>query len=202
MDPALAAGARPGSPELSRGEAGPGRESTGQLGGLPGADRRAAARTRGARPEARPAEARAGQPDATPKAMAATRADKPPRDASAAEDQLVPVAASAPPPKPVAPTVVQAPPGATTRLISKPAAPPEHQPGGLPQDRGDAGVRRQEDAVAADRRPEQFHAVGGGLGLAAVRDCAPRRLPDPPPPALPGAWRRSSTKACCCSACS
>jgi hypothetical protein len=37
------------------------------------------------------------------------------------------------PPKPVAPTVVQANPGATTTLVSKPAAPPAHHQAGLPK---------------------------------------------------------------------
>jgi hypothetical protein len=35
--------------------------------------------------------------------------------------------------KPVAPTVVQAKPGATTTLMSKPANPPAHQQPGLPK---------------------------------------------------------------------
>ena len=36
-------------------------------------------------------------------------------------------------PKAVAPTVVQASPGATTRLITRPATPPEHQQSGMPK---------------------------------------------------------------------
>ena len=42
-------------------------------------------------------------------------------------------ASSAAAPKPVAPTVVQAQPGATTTLISKRPAPPAHQQTGLPK---------------------------------------------------------------------
>jgi hypothetical protein len=40
---------------------------------------------------------------------------------------------TAPPPKPVAPTVVQARPGATTTLMSKRPSPPAHQQTGLPK---------------------------------------------------------------------
>jgi hypothetical protein len=40
---------------------------------------------------------------------------------------------TAPPPKPVAPTVVQARPGATTNLMSKRPSPPAHQQTGLPK---------------------------------------------------------------------
>ena len=45
----------------------------------------------------------------------------------------VPAAASAVPAKPVAPAVVQAQPGATTTLISKPPTPPAHQQNGMPK---------------------------------------------------------------------
>jgi hypothetical protein len=37
------------------------------------------------------------------------------------------------PPKAVAPTIVQAKPGATTNLISRPPKPPNHQQTGLPK---------------------------------------------------------------------
>lgn len=49
------------------------------------------------------------------------------------KSNLVPNPAYATPPKPVAPTVVQAQPGATTTLISKPASPPAHNQTGLPK---------------------------------------------------------------------
>lgn len=45
----------------------------------------------------------------------------------------VPAAASAVPGKPVAPTVVQAQPGVTTTLMSKPPTPPAHQQKGMPK---------------------------------------------------------------------
>ena len=50
-----------------------------------------------------------------------------------AKSNLVPNAALAAPPKAVAPTIVQAKPGATTNLISKPPRAPGHQQTGLPK---------------------------------------------------------------------
>lgn len=58
----------------------------------------------------------------------ADRADKP-----QAKSNIVPNPAFAAPPKPVAPTVVQAQPGATTTLISKRPVPPAHQQTGMPK---------------------------------------------------------------------
>lgn len=55
------------------------------------------------------------------------------REEARARPYLVPNHSYAVPPKAVAPTVVQAKPGATTNLISNPAAPPSHQQTGLPK---------------------------------------------------------------------
>jgi hypothetical protein len=55
------------------------------------------------------------------------------RDASQAKANLVPNPDLAQRPKPVAPTVVQAAPGATTRFVTRPATPPEHQQSGMPK---------------------------------------------------------------------
>ena len=55
------------------------------------------------------------------------------RDAPQAKSNIVPNPAYAAPPKPVAPTVQRAGPGATTTLISKRPAPPSHQQTGLPK---------------------------------------------------------------------
>jgi len=55
------------------------------------------------------------------------------RDAPQAKSNIVPNPALAAPPKPVAPTVLRAGPGATTTLISKRPAPPSHQQTGLPK---------------------------------------------------------------------
>jgi hypothetical protein len=49
------------------------------------------------------------------------------------KSNIVPNPGLAAPPKPVAPTVVQAKPGATTSLMSDRRAPPSHQQTGLPK---------------------------------------------------------------------
>lgn len=55
------------------------------------------------------------------------------REASQAKSNIVPNPAFAAPPRPVAPTVVRAGPGATTTLMSKRPSPPSHQQTGLPK---------------------------------------------------------------------
>jgi hypothetical protein len=66
----------------------------------------------------------------------APRAGVPPVRARGDEDRIksnVVRAPAAPVPQPVGPTVVQRGAGATTNLVSKPAAPPLHQQAGLPK---------------------------------------------------------------------
>ncbi|HKX44007.1 MAG TPA: DUF3106 domain-containing protein [Burkholderiaceae bacterium] len=55
------------------------------------------------------------------------------RDVPSPKSNIVPNPAFADPPKPVAPTVLRAGPGATTTLITKRPAPPSHQQTGLPK---------------------------------------------------------------------
>jgi hypothetical protein len=52
---------------------------------------------------------------------------------SQAKANVVPNPALTLPPRPVTPTVVQAAPGVTTRLITRPATPPAHQQTGMPK---------------------------------------------------------------------
>lgn len=70
-------------------------------------------------------------------ARAAPAARKPgndvPAEQSAGKSNVVPNSSYAPKPKPVAPTVAQAQPGATTNLITKRPVPPVHQQAGLPK---------------------------------------------------------------------
>ncbi len=67
-------------------------------------------------------------------APAAARADRSARDgAPQAKSNIVPNPALVAPPRAVAPTVVQARPGATTTLITKRPTPPGHQQTGLPK---------------------------------------------------------------------
>jgi hypothetical protein len=56
-----------------------------------------------------------------------------PTEQSAGKSNVVPNSSYAPKPKPVAPTVAQAQPGATTNLITKRPNPPAHQQAGLPK---------------------------------------------------------------------
>ena len=63
----------------------------------------------------------------------AARINRPVRDAREAKVNIVPSAAQVPPPKQVAPTLVQAGPGATTTLITRQPAPPSHQQTGMPK---------------------------------------------------------------------
>jgi len=75
-------------------------------------------------------------PDASRKSGAAVPRNGDPkaaRDVPQAKSNIVPNPAYAAPPKPVAPTVVRAGPGATTTLMSKRPAPPSHQQTGLPK---------------------------------------------------------------------
>jgi hypothetical protein len=55
------------------------------------------------------------------------------RDSKEAKSNLVPNPALTQPPRPVAPTLVQAGPGATTTLITRQPTPPAHQQSGMPK---------------------------------------------------------------------
>jgi hypothetical protein len=55
------------------------------------------------------------------------------RDSKEAKSNIVPNPALAQAPRPVAPTLVQAAPGATTTLITRRPAPPPHQQSGMPK---------------------------------------------------------------------
>jgi hypothetical protein len=59
--------------------------------------------------------------------------EKAARDPVQTKSNIVPNPAFAAPPRPVAPTVMQAAPGATTSLINKRPVPPAHQQPGLPK---------------------------------------------------------------------
>lgn len=85
-------------------------------------------------PEQRGRLAERAGPAAAPRgAEVSRRPATPPRDGVQAKSNIVPNPSYAAPPRPVAPTVTQAAPGATTSLMSKRAAPPTHQQPGLPK---------------------------------------------------------------------
>ena len=71
-----------------------------------------------------PAPRRSGRPE---------RSEKAGREPPLAKSNIVPNPAYAPPPRLIAPTVVQAAPGATTTLVTRRPAPPPHQHVGLPK---------------------------------------------------------------------
>jgi len=64
---------------------------------------------------------------------AASKPAKTVRDSKEAKFNVVPNPALAQPPRPVAPTLVQASPGATTTVITRRPAPPPHQQSGMPK---------------------------------------------------------------------
>lgn len=88
-------------------------------------------------PEQRGKLAERATPAASPAAARGNEVQRkaalPARDGVQAKSNIVPNPAYATPPKAVAPTVVQAGPGATTSLMSKRTAPPTHQQPGLPK---------------------------------------------------------------------
>jgi len=91
-------------------------------------------------PPKKPSEPNGGK-NAAAKPAAPAKADPLPgtkggsstREGSQAKANVVPNPNLAERPKSVAPTVVQAAPGATTRFVTRPATPPEHQQSGMPK---------------------------------------------------------------------
>ena len=99
------------------------------------------------------------------------------RDSTQAKANVVPNPALAQRPKPVAPTVVQATPGATTRFITRPATPPEHQQSGMPKIA--ATPEFVNGSTLLPRRGPQAAAV------APVSSTQPLFRPAAPPAAKP-----------------
>ena len=88
------------------------------------------------------------------------------REGSQAKANVVPNPTLAQRPTPVAPTMVQAAPGATTRFITRPATPPEHQQSGMPK------ITATPEFVNGSTLLPQPRAAGRGRGPGAV-DAAP-----------------------------
>ena len=102
------------------------------------------------------------------------------RDGSQAKANVVPNPALAQRPKPVAPTVVQAAPGATTRFITRPGTPPEHQQSGMPKI--SATPEFVNRSTLLPRRGPQAAAVAPvPSAQAPARPPAPARSADPTP---------------------
>ena len=77
--------------------------------------------------------AAASAPTARPDPFPGPKTAQAGREGSQAKANVVPNPTLVQRPKPVAPTVVQAAPGATTRFITRPVTPPEHQQSGMPK---------------------------------------------------------------------
>lgn len=125
---------------------------------------------------ARAASAASGSREAT-----SGRLGKAPRDAREAKSNVVPNPALAQPPKQVAPTLVQAGPGATTTLITRRPSPPAHQQSGMPKIA--ATPEFVHRSTLLPRRGPQAAAVAPASQSAPVARPAP--LSAPPSSAQP-----------------
>jgi hypothetical protein len=89
------------------------------------------------------------------------------QDTQQTKSNIVPNPAFSSPARPVAPTVLQAAPGATTTLISKRPAPPPHQQTGLPKIT--AGPDFVDTATLLPQRGPQGAAVRSPAAPAAAQ---------------------------------
>jgi hypothetical protein len=91
-------------------------------------------------------------------------------DRSQAKSNIVPNPAYAAPPKPVAPTVVQAQPGVSTTLMSRRPTPPAHQQTGLPKIAATPGFV-DKSTLLPQRGPQAAAARSAGASAPpAVHD--------------------------------
>jgi uncharacterized protein DUF3106 len=96
------------------------------------------------------------------------------RDAPSPKSNIVPNPAFAAPPKPVAPTVMRAGPGATTTLISKRPAPPSHQQTGLPKIAATPEFVNKS-TLLPQRGPQAAATRSAGTAGAASSSAEPKR---------------------------
>jgi len=135
-------------------------------------------------------------------------ASKPPirtgRDAKEAKFNVVPNPALAQPPRPVAPTLVQAAPGATTTSITRRPAPPPHQQSGMPKiattpefvNRSTLLPKRGPQAAAIASTPlAPMPAVRLSPSPSAVPSPLPSPVPRPVPAPSPAALAATPASA-------
>ncbi len=115
------------------------------------------------------------------------RITRPVRDAKEAKVNIVPSAAQVPPPKQVAPTLVQAGPGATTTLITRQPAPPSHQQTGMPKIA--ATPEFVNRSTLLPRRGPQAAAVTASGASGVPRASAPPPMPASVAPAATAGQR-------------
>ena len=129
---------------------------------------------------------------------AASKPTKSGRDSKEAKFNVVPNPALAQPPRPVAPTMVQAAPGATTTVITRRPAPPPHQQSGMPKiattpefvnrstllpQRGPQAVASTPTAAALPAaRPSPAPATPQAGASRPARAVAVTPMPAPPAP--------------------
>ena len=129
---------------------------------------------------------------------AASKPAKAGRDVKEAKFNVVPNPALAQPPRPVAPTMVQAAPGATTTVITRRPAPPPHQQSGMPKiattpefvnrstllpQRGPQAVASTPTAAALPAaRPSPAPATPQAGASRPARAVAVTPMPAPPAP--------------------
>ena len=121
---------------------------------------------------------------------AASKPAKAGRDSKEAKFNVVPEPGAGAAAAPVAPTLVQAAPGATTTVITRRPTPPPHQQIGHAEDRDDARVREPLDPAAQARpagRGGRVDAGCGGPAGAGRRRRRRRRWPRPAAAAAPPA---------------
>jgi hypothetical protein len=102
---------------------------------------------------------------------AAARPKTSARDSKEAKSNLVPSPALSHAPRPVAPTLVQAAPGATTTPITRRPAPPAHQQSGMPKIA--ATPEFVERSTLLPKRGPQAAAIGPATAPPAARTLAP-----------------------------
>jgi hypothetical protein len=95
------------------------------------------------------------------------------RDSKEAKSNIVPNPALAQAPRPVAPTLVQAAPGATTTLITRRPTPPPHQQSGMPKIAATPEFV-QRSTLLPKRGPQAAAVASSAAGpVAPVRTLAP-----------------------------
>ena len=117
-----------------------------------------------------------------PRSDPSARPGGPARETVQAKSNVVPNPALAQRPRSVAPTVVQAVPGATTRFITRPTTPPEHQQSGMPKIA--ATPEFVNRTTLLPRRGPQAAAVTTVPSVAPVAGPTAPARPSPPPAAL------------------
>jgi len=134
---------------------------------------------------------------------AASKPAKAGRDSKEAKFNVVPNPALAQPPRPVAPTMVQAAPGATTTIITRRPTPPPHQQSGMPKiattpefvNRSTLLPKRGPQAAAVGSAPAAAPLPGGRpTPTPAASTVGPSR-PAPAVGATPAPLAATSTPA-------